>query len=252
MLYFKKTTFFLLLLTVLIGCKKDDDQKTTNSPKGAVGSLSKALLSDAQYTSLRLDLHFEQSHSPTQEAMDSLEAFLQRRLSKPDGISINLVEIPTQNQNSYNLDELKNIESSYRNTQNNKGEITAYLFYANGDYSANSNGAQTLGIAYGSSSMVVFGKTIQENTGGLTQPSTALVEESVMKHEVGHILGLVNLGAPMQTSHQDKEHGKHCNNEDCLMYWATETGNFINNLSGGTSPQLDPNCIADLRANGGK
>lgn len=246
-----KITLFLFLLTVFIGCKKDDDQKAVNSPGGAVGSLSKALLSDAQYKTLRLDLLFEQSHAPTQEAVDSLEAFLLRRLSKPGGISIKLVEIPTQNQNSFSLDELKNIESSYRNTKNNKGEITAYLFYANGDYSANSNNAQTLGIAYGSSSMVVFGKTIEENTGGLTQPSPALVEQSVMKHEVGHILGLVNLGAPMQTNHQDTEHGKHCINENCLMYWATETGNFISNLTGSSPPQLDANCIADLRANGG-
>lgn len=78
-----------------------------------------------------------------------------------------------------------------------------------------------------------------------------MVEQSVMKHEVGHILGLVNLGAPMQTNHQDAEHGKHCINENCLMYWATETGNFISNLTGSSPPQLDANCIADLRANGG-
>jgi len=251
MLHIKKTTYFLILLIAFIGCKKDDEQKAVNSPGGSVGSLSKALLSDAQYTSMRLDLHFEQNNAPTQEAVDSLEAFLSKRLSKPNGISVNLIEIPDQSQSSYSLDELKTIESSYRNTQSSKSEITVYLFYANGDYSANSNNSQTLGIAYGSSSMVVFGKTIQENTGGLTQPSTALVEQSVMKHEVGHILGLVNLGAPMQTNHQDVEHGKHCINEKCLMYWATETGNFISNLTGSSPPQLDANCIADLRANGG-
>lgn len=252
MLHIKKTTYFLILLIAFIGCKKDDDQKAVNSPGGPVGSLSKALLSGAQYTSMRLDLYFEQNNAPTQEAVDSLEVFLSKRLSKPNGISVNLIEIPNQSQSSYSLDELKTIESSYRNTQSGKSEITVYLFYANGDYSANSNNSQTLGIAYGSSSMVVFGKTIQENTGGLTQPSTALVEQSVMKHEVGHILGLVNLGAPMQTNHQDTEHGKHCINENCLMYWATETGNFISNLTGSSPPQLDANCIADLRANGGK
>jgi hypothetical protein len=37
------------------------------------------------------------------------------------------------------------------------------------------------------------------------------------------------------------------------MFWSSETGKGITNMvSGGTAPQLDAQCIADLRANGGK
>lgn len=249
----KPLVFILLITSILFACQKDDKDK--NSPTqntNAVGSLSKAYLSDENYGSLRLDLLYEQGVEPSPEAVDSLKAFLTARLNKSNGISINLSEIPDQQKSSYSLAELESVETSYRNTQSSQGEVTAYLFYANGDYSANTQNSQTLGIAYGSSSMVVFGKTIRENTGGLTQPSTSLVEQSVLNHEFGHILGLVNLGAPMQTDHQDEANGKHCDNQDCLIYWATETGNFISNLTGNNAPQLDANCIADLRANGGK
>lgn len=248
----KPLIFTLFFSTIIFSCKKDDSTDKTVVNSDAVGSLSKAYLSDDQYKALSVDVHYEQGAAPTQEAVDSLEAFLDARLNKPDGLTVNLVEIPDQQKNSYSLAELRSIESSYRNEQSSQLEVTAYLFYANGDYSSNTQSSQTLGIAYSSSSMVVFGKTIRENTGGLTQPSTSVVEQSVMNHEFGHILGLVNLGAPMQTAHQDEANGKHCDNEDCLMYWATETGNFISNLAGSNAPQLDANCIADLRANGGK
>jgi predicted Zn-dependent protease len=248
----KPFVLILFLSTIIYSCKKDDSVSKTVVNSNSVGSLSKAYLSDDKYSSLTVDVIYEQGAAPTQSAVDSLEAFLDARLNKPNGLSINLVEIPDQQKSSYSLAELRSIESSYRNNQNSQVEVTAYLFYANGDYSTNTQNSQTLGIAYSSSSMVVFGKTIRDNTGGLTQPSASVVEQSVMNHEFGHILGLVNLGAPMQTEHQDDAHGKHCDNKDCLMYWATETGDFISNLAGSNAPQLDSNCIADLRANGGK
>ncbi|HEY0356753.1 MAG TPA: hypothetical protein VGC29_11140, partial [Flavisolibacter sp.] len=71
-------------------------------------------------------------------------------------------------------------------------------------------------------------------------------------HEVGHLLGLVDIGSPMQTPHKDADHGSHCNNNSCLMYYASETTDILGLLLTGNIPGLDANCIADLRANGGK
>lgn len=247
----RRLQFVLLLLVSLLFACKSDDSSDANPNSNAVGSLSKSYLSAEKYKALRLDLYYEQGTKPEQAAVNALQSFLESHLNKPSGITINLSEIPDQQKGSYSLAEIRAIESSYRNTRSSASEINAFLFYANGDYSSNTTSSQTLGIAYGSSSMVVFGKTIRAKTGGLTQPDPAVIEESVMKHEMGHLLGLVNLGAPLQSNHQDEANGKHCDNEDCLMYWATETGNFINNLSGGT-PQLDANCVNDLKANGGK
>ena len=57
----------------------------------------------------------------------------------------------------------------------------------------------------------------------------------------------------MVTNHEDTEHPKHCNNEDCLMFWATESSQGVDNMLNMTSaPELDSQCIADLQANGGK
>ena len=73
-----------------------------------------------------------------------------------------------------------------------------------------------LGIAYRNTSMAIFQETIARHTGGALEPSAATVEGTVAAHEFGHVLGLVNNGSPME--HQDEPHGRHCDNEDCLMY----------------------------------
>jgi hypothetical protein len=65
------------------------------------------------------------------------------------------------------------------------------------------------------------------------------------------LLGLTNLGTPMQTNHEDASHPKHCNNEDCLMYWQADGSGLLGMMVGGNVPQLDANCLADLQANGG-
>jgi predicted Zn-dependent protease len=103
--------------------------------------------------------------------------------------------------------------------------------------------------------MVIFEKTIQDLSGNtLSQPSREKLETVVMNHELGHILGLVNIGTNMVTPHQDPDasHGRHCENTSCLMYWGVETGNVAQNLLGTGMPQLDQNCLNDLKANGGK
>ena len=74
-----------------------------------------------------------------------------------------------------------------------------------------------------------------------------------MNHEFGHILGLVNNGTPVQSDHHDTANGAHCDVEDCLMYWQAETSGGLGDLVGMSSPPpLDPQCIDDLQANGGK
>ncbi len=86
-----------------------------------------------------------------------------------------------------------------------------------------------------------------------SEPSRAVLETTVLNHELGHILGLTNLGAPLQSPHEDSEHPKHCDVQSCLMYFAAETGaGIMGMVIGGSVPQLDPQCIADLQANGGK
>jgi hypothetical protein len=69
------------------------------------------------------------------------------------------------------------------------------------------------------------------------------------------LFGLVNIdgsGTDMQTEHQDEQNGHHCDNENCLMYYAMERSDLISQFFDESVAELDANCIADLQANGGK
>ena len=72
------------------------------------------------------------------------------------------------------------------------------------------------------------------------------MESTVLEHEFGHLMGLVNLGTPEKITHQDVAHGNHCTDPNCLMYWEKEFS------MAGFVPKLDSNCLNDLRGNGGK
>jgi len=142
------------------------------------------------------------------------------------------------------------VESDKRTLFNTATELTVFAFVADGDYADNSN---VLGVAYKTTSVALFGKKINSISGGVGQPSRAILETTVLNHEFGHIMGLVNAGTTPQTNHQDVVHGRHCDVDTCLMFWAAETGDIVSNLIGlSEAPGLDSQCIADLKANGGK
>ena len=185
--------------------------------------------------------------------MDNFEIFLKERLHKPDGVSITLTEISSPGQDVYSIADIRSLEDDIRLAYNQDGTIKVFGLFLDGEYSENTENGSVLGVAYRNTSFGIFADTIREFSGQPFAPSTTVLETTVMNHEFGHLLGLVNAGTPLQSAHQDEPHGRHCTTGNCLMYWTAETGEgLINMISGGTIPELDAACLADLQANGGK
>ena len=236
--------FVVILLTFLCACKKEKDVQVKDTPSD--------FLSDLNYNTMKVELAYVSGMRPTDGTIAQLTEFLNKRLNKPAGIDIVTKEIPSPGLNSYTVEDLGEIEKNYRSEKNAGKLITAWIFYADNDYSSDAQNAKVLGVAYGPSSMAVFEKTVREYSGGLTQPDRTLVESTVSQHEFGHVLGLVNNGTAATSDHQDTAHGSHCKNTKCLMYYATETSDLIANILGKTVPTLDEDCMNDLRKAGGK
>lgn len=238
---------FLMLPFILLaaGCSKDEIERDNRVR-------SEHFLSDDKYEKLIVEIQYVAGHAPTQASVNNLKAFLEQRLNKPGGITIVQSAISSPGRAYYSVNDIREIESANRTQHTNGKTLTAYFFFADGDYAGNSGNSKVLGIAYESSSMVIFEKTVKDHSGGITEPPVTTLETTVLLHEFGHILGLVNNGTSMTTYHQDESHGHHCNNQDCLMYYTAETTDIIANLTGGDIPSLDAKCIDDLRANGGK
>jgi len=168
-------------------------------------------------------------------------------LNKVD-ISIISGEIPAASSTTLSIDQIRTIEEQNRTVYNTDTMIGVYLLYTNGNFTDD----KVLGAAYRNTSMVLFGKKIHDNSGAVGQASRTKLEATVLEHEFGHLLGLVDLGSTMQTNHKDASHGNHCNNTDCLMYYAAETTDILGFLLTGNILPFDANCISDMHANGGK
>ena len=247
----------IIILLVLMSCSSDDSQNdplnNTQSNKLSVGASANDLLSDTTFSSLVVEVVYVEGFEPSQTAISNFVSFLENRTFKPNGITVQKRAISSPGLTPYTNQEIVAIEDSNRLLYNNDNQIAVWAFFADGSSANNTDSGVVLGTAYRNTSFVIYQETIQQLTSGTITNTTPILESTVITHEFGHILGLTNLGTPLQTNHEDLEHPKHCNIESCLMYWKAESGNGVMSMiSGGSIPQLDAQCIADLQANGGK
>lgn len=225
----------------------------TQSNKLSVGASANDLLSDTTFSSLVVEVVYVEGFEPSQTAISNFVSFLENRTFKPNGITVQKRAISSPGLTPYTNQEIVAIEDSNRLLYNDDNQIAVWAFFADGSSANNTDSGVVLGTAYRNTSFVIYQETIQQLTSGTITNTIPILESTVITHEFGHILGLTNLGTPLQTNHEDLEHPKHCNIESCLMYWKAESGNGVMSMiSGGSIPQLDAQCIADLQANGGK
>lgn len=253
-----KKVFFTIIIasTLLYACSSENDTIEQNpevANRKTTGASANDLLSDNIYKRMIVELAYVEGYEPTDKAKNNLTTFIEERTFKPAGVEVKLVAIPATGKDTYTIDDIVALENEYRVHYNTENTIAVWGLFVNGKSSKDDNSSSVLGTAYYNTSFVIFEETIAELSNNTFQTERSLLESTVINHEFGHLLGLTNLGSPMQSNHEDAEHAKHCNVESCLMYWATETSEGIQNLfDNGKVPTLDDQCIADLQANGGK
>lgn len=236
-----------------ISCKKETTFFNNNPDANylhnrSVGASANELLSAGTYKSLKIEVQYMTGYVPDAAALNHVQSVLNTYLNKPSGITIVTKEISASSSATLSMDQVRSIEEQNRTVFTTGDQLGVYVLYTNGNFTDNN----VLGAAFRNTSIVIFGKTIHDNSGALGQTSRTKLEGTVLDHEFGHILGLVDLGSTMQTNHKDAAHGNHCSNTSCLMYYASETKDILGFLITGNIPSFDANCIADLHGNGGK
>ncbi|WP_432410175.1 membrane metalloprotease [Rasiella sp. SM2506] len=249
--YFSK---FLLLFSILIliaSCKKDDDSPLDDSKTEnllGLGESAEDILSDDIYKSLVVEIVYSNGFRPEQRTIDNFRQFLNERITKPGGISIVETVIAPPDGEPFSTQEIRDIETANRTQYTTDDQIAIYVFFANGNASSDTGSTVTLGTAYRNTSLVIYQETLQ----GL-EVDRFLVEATTLRHEFGHLFGLVNiLNDDIHTDHEDPDNNKHCVVEDCLMFFASTIPSTIPDPMDSDIPKLDALCLADLRAKGGK
>lgn len=257
--------FFLkvvLVCSVLFSCTSEPEESidgginaNTNVVfnRQATGSSANDLLSANTFKKMVVEIAYIEGFEPTEKATNNFKNFIENRTFKPEGVVFIEKQIPATGKTVYTLEEVVAIEKEHRTQYNTNSTIAVWVLFINGKSSKDNNQGATLGSAYWNTSFVIYEETVHGLSDGTFEPERSLLESSIINHEFGHILGLTNLGSDLQSDHEDADHPKHCIVEDCLMYWAAETSERIGSmLSGGQVPTLDAQCLADLKANGGR
>jgi hypothetical protein len=229
---------------------------TTYSPSDFVGS---------KYASIFIEI----DAIGKQAAAGSLDGFISEInelisggfIHKTDGIRL---EIDQQFEDTrgadrpYSFEEIKGLVSQYRTIDADSTAAGLYLLYVDGTYETDTEELYTLGFAYGGSVIVIFRDNVRRATdrklAGAPIAAIRATETSLLIHEFGHILGLVNNGTPMVNNHQDKEHGAHDTDEDCVMFWQADGPSIADTIATqfGLGKQdalkFGDSCLADLKA----
>lgn len=255
-----KSHFILLniILAVFIAACVNNSDDTDNADDSynhtlAPGRSAADLLNGDEYRALIVEIDYMgRQNRPDERALDSLQAFLERHLNKTEITIIDPVEVPSGSRNTFSATDIRNLEETYRTHYTKFDVLTVYMLIVNGRYERNN----VLGIAYQNTSTAFFGLAFEDATAGFSAPSRYLTEAIAFRHEFGHLMGLVGIpgsGTITRSDHKDEEHGNHCTDNSCLMYYAMESPDLFDLFLGNEEiPQLDEFCLQDLKGNGGK
>lgn len=246
----------LLIFFITISCNEDDSLGNVlngNYPyKQQVGYSANDILSDKKFTDIYVEVMYVAGFKPSAETLTNLILFIGSRTNKTNiVIEERLINITLKS--VYSIEDVRNIEDVHRSIFSIENQLAISALFLNGKSSNDNETTTTLGSSYRNTSFVIFEETIQNSSNNILGPSKVILESSVILHEFGHLLGLVNHGTSMLVNHEDTENKAHCTNENCLMYYLIEYGKNPHHwVQDGQIPQLDTNCTNDLRANDGK
>lgn len=207
------------------------------------------------HASVLLEVDFVQGAEPEQRALGLVEQRLESVSGKPVEV-VRTPGVPAQGADHKSTRaEIEDLEARFRGQHSQGERAVLYVLYLDGGFEQDEDDRKTLGAAYRGSSVVMFKGNLRaasrSGTLDLGKPPLAEVEESVLVHELGHILGLVNCGTPMVTPHEDTEpgHGRcHSISRESVMYWAVEVS-VIGSVLGQAPPDdFDADDRADLAA----
>ena len=234
----------VILFSAFSGCFGSNTTNQIVEQRGVPGGLLKACLHEDKYTSMVIEIDYAEGFEPEDSSIDLLQQRLDQICDKPDGITITKTKTVFEIDDTWTADDVRS--EAYRTRgaspyfQTNV--LTWHILMPAGEYSDDS----VLGVAVNAADIAIFKSTIQDSENIINRPSAEEIENSVMLHEVGHLLGLVNCVYQSDIDHEDPEHPKHSNNEDSVMYWAVETVSISAWFSGDLPTEFDQDDLNDM------
>lgn len=210
-----------------------------------------------RFTRLVLEVDYVDGFGPMEEAEQGMIDKVRPLVDKPDGVEAvhDQTIVSRGEDHAWSVEELDRLADETDTLSVGDNTTKMHVLFVDGHFEEDSDDGKVLGLAWGNKNIAIFKKTIRDNCEGLLTGDRLcrFAEQAIYTHEVGHVLGLVNNGVPIQSNHHDVEHGAHCNNDKCVMYWAyegTQVFDVLRDRLGGDGGALefDAACKEDLAA----
>jgi hypothetical protein len=204
-------------------------------PVVAPGAFAPALLRPDLSQRLLVEVHAD--IAPRPETLEHVEALLADVAAKP--VSVVATDAPGGGDRDWTSAELVAAADAGATTAQGGGVAVVRLLFVAGSFEGDDS---VLGVAVRGDIAAVFLDRVRDAAGLLG--ASAGVEAAVAAHELGHLLGLVDLH--LDTGRADPEHPGHSRNPRSVMYWAVESS-LVGQLLGADVPRdFDADDRADL------
>lgn len=202
---------------------------------GDVGSYGTWYLRADTAATIRLEVRSQSGAEPRASSVDRIRTQLARFSGKSVEVSGGSVPGGAR---SWSPGDLRAEADRASASQSADRAVLTVLFLRGG-----LAGSETsLGVAVRSDVAAIFSDRVDEAAGLLGDGER--IENAVVTHELGHLLGLVDL--LLDTGRQDPEHPGHSPNRRSVMYYAVESTLVGDLLEGGPPTEFDDADRADL------
>lgn len=201
------------------------------------GAFARTILRPEPATRVVVELLVQPGAAPRQGTVDHLRQVLGEVTGKPVTITAP-VDLPATEGRTSD-DEIRAMADRYGSPQSS-GQAVVHLLFLRGSYEEDG----VLGVAVRGDTAAIFSDTVRSASTPLV--GAAAIEDAVTTHEMGHLLGLVDI--VLKTGREDPEHPGHSRNRDSVMYWAVEASIVAQVLGGPPPRNFDSADKADLAA----
>ncbi|KQC31288.1 hypothetical protein [Flagellimonas eckloniae] len=266
----KKKIFIALFLSLGLVIACSDSSDDTSGPQNidktpnlrAAGASANDILSNDNFDKLVIEIAYVPGFRPTPTSISNFEDYLRERTFKED-IEVIYNELPSPNEETLVLEEIRDLEDENRTQYNNGTTLAIYIYFADApsDGDELDEGLVTLGAVYRNTSMVIYESTISELARRSAIVTVTDIETATLNHEFGHLFGLVNLGTPpindhegVQTDENDEPildsngiplGNDHCNVDGCLMLAEIQFGSSTSRSLTSKGSVLTSPCALD-------
>lgn len=212
---------------------------TSLAATGPAGSFAPAYLRPALSSAVIVEVLAESGLAPRTSTLDHLTSVLRQVTGKP--VDVVGPEPITESRQEWTGDAVRAAADRAATVAQGHGRAVLRLLFVHGSWAESSGDAAVLGISVRGDVSAIFADEVRSSASPF---GAGALEDAVVVHEAGHLLGLVDLY--LQTGRQDPEHPGHSTDPHSVMYWAVESSLVGDVLTGGPPRDFDAADLADL------